>query len=206
MRDPENITGIVETAPDFLGFIFYPKSKRYVGENPALATFDQMPESISRAGVFVNENQGKVIETCKTFGLEIAQLHGPESPEYCKQVQQAGIIVFKAFSIDDSFDFETVKPYANVVDYFLFDTKGKLPGGTGQKFDWGILSEYELDVPFFLSGGISPDDLNSIKEFKHSALYGIDLNSGFEIEPAMKDVAKVKGFVQEMRNYQESKI
>ena len=206
MRDPENITGIVEAAPDFLGFIFYPKSKRYVGENPALATFGQIPNSILKAGVFVNENQENVIDTCKTFGLEIAQLHGPESPEYCKQVQQAGIIVFKAFSIDDSFDFETVKPYTNVVDYFLFDTKGKLPGGTGQKFDWGILSEYELDVPFFLSGGIAPDDLNSIKEFKHSALYGIDLNSGFEIEPAMKDVAKVKSFVQEMRNYQESKI
>ncbi len=206
MRDPENITGIVETAPDFLGFIFYPKSKRYVGENPALATFDQIPNSILKAGVFVNENQENVIDTCKTFGLEIAQLHGQEAPEYCKQVQQAGIIVFKAFSVDDSFDFETVKPYTNVVDYFLFDTKGKLPGGTGQKFDWGILSEYELDVPFFLSGGIAPDDLNSIKEFKHSALYGIDLNSGFEIEPAMKDVAKVKSFVQEMRNYQESKI
>jgi phosphoribosylanthranilate isomerase len=199
MRDPENISGIVKAAPDYLGFIFYPKSKRFVGENPASETFNQVPGSILKAGVFVNELQEKVIQVCKEYGIQIAQLHGKESPEYCKSIQQEGIKVFKAFSVDDKFDFKVVEPYTKVVDYFLFDTKGKLPGGTGLKFNWDVLKEYQQDVPFFLSGGIGPDDLGSIMNFNHPALYGIDINSGFEIEPALKDVEKVSNFIKSFK-------
>ena len=110
-----------------------------------------MPDTTQKVGVFVNETMDTVVAICKKHNLQVAQLHGKESPEYCLQVKQAGLTVFKAFSVDDDFDFHQLEKYAKVVDYFLFDTKGKLPGGTGEKFNWQVLQQYQLDNPFFLS-------------------------------------------------------
>ncbi|HET6556119.1 MAG TPA: phosphoribosylanthranilate isomerase [Prolixibacteraceae bacterium] len=193
MRDPENIAGIAAAGPDFMGFIFYGKSSRYVG--PLFEVDSLVPPSIKKAGVFVNEIPERVIETCQKVHLDIAQLHGNESPGYCRQIQQAGLTVFKAFAIGESFDFNILEEYRPCCHFFLFDTKGQLPGGTGHKFDWQLLNNYQLDIPFFLSGGIRPEDLNSIQQIHHPKLYGVDINSGFEVSPAVKDVSKVRQFI-----------
>jgi len=199
MRDPENISGVVAALPDFLGFIFYPKSKRFAGFEPSLEVLGVVPDSVNKVGVFVNETPENVLEICQNWKLDVAQLHGNESPEYCRQIKDSGITLFKAFSVDESFDFTTLKSYSEVCDYFLFDTKGQLPGGTGQKFNWQLLENYKGDVPFLLSGGIGPDDLKAVRNFQHRQLFGIDINSGFEISPALKDVAKVQKFINEIR-------
>ena len=129
----------------------------------------------------------------------MVQLHGHETPEYCKQIKDSGITVFKAFSVDESFDFAILQAYSGFCDYFLFDTKGQLPGGTGQKFNWQLLENYKGDIPFFLSGGIDSNDLEAVLNFRHPQLFGIDINSGFEISPALKDVEKVKSFISGIR-------
>ena len=202
MRNTENISGVAAALPDFLGFIFYPKSARFVGEEFLAEQLENIPSSIQKVGVFVNELPEKVIGICKRLDLQVVQLHGSESPEYCQQIKASGLTVFKAFSVDDSFDFEQLSGYGDVCDYFLFDTKGHLPGGTGQKFNWALLKNYNGLVPFFLSGGIGPDDLEAIRNFEHPRWRGLDLNSGFELLPALKDVDKVQQFIREIRNIQ----
>jgi len=199
MRDPENVSGMVAALPDYMGFIFYPKSKRFVGFEPSSELLSAVPDSIKKVGVFVDETPEKVLETIQNWDLDVVQLHGYETPEYCKQIQDSGITVFKAFSVDESFDFSSVNAYSGVCDYFLFDTKGQLPGGTGQKFNWQLLENYKGDIPFFLSGGIGLDDLEAVLSFRHPQLFGIDVNSGFEISPALKDVEKVRTFISGIR-------
>lgn len=200
MRQPDNIRGVLVAEPDFIGYIFYPKSKRYVGENPTMEIFDLVPGSTQKVAVFVNETVEQVQRICKHFTIAFAQLHGNESPEYCRQIKDAGIRVIKAFAVDQNFDFKSLNAYQAEVDYFLFDTKGKLPGGTGLKFDWSVLENYQLSVPFLLSGGIGPDDEAALNAFAHEQLVGLDINSGFELEPALKDEQKVKAFVEAVRS------
>jgi phosphoribosylanthranilate isomerase len=200
MRTPENISGVAFAFPDYLGFIFYPKSKRFVGFEPLSDVLSIIPDSVKKVGVFVDEAPEKVFEIYRNWNLNVIQLHGNETPEYCQQIQDSGITVFKAFSVDDQFDFEILNAYSGVCDYFLFDTKSQLPGGTGQKFNWQLLENYKVDVPFFLSGGISPDDLDAVLNFRHPQLFGIDINSGFEISPGLKDVEKVKNFISGIRS------
>jgi len=202
MRDPDNISGVADTLPDFMGFIFYPKSKRFVGTDFSVNAISTIPESIKKVGVFVDELPEKVIEICQNLKLQVAQLHGEESTEYCRQIQSSELTVFKAFSVDEQFDFEKLDAYSGVCDYFLFDTKGHLPGGTGQKFNWQLLENYKGEIPFFLSGGIGPDDLEAIRHFSHPRWHGIDVNSGFELAPALKDVEKVNQFIHQIRNNQ----
>lgn len=200
MRDPENVSGVVAAGPDYLGFIFYPQSKRFAGFEPSPELLAAVPDSVKKAGVFVDETPEAVLEICRKWKLDVAQLHGHETPDYCSQIRDSGITVFKAFSVDESFDFTTLEAYSGVCTCFLFDTKGQVPGGTGQKFNWQLLENYKGDVPFFLSGGIGPDDLDAIRIFKHPRWRGIDINSGFEIGPALKDVEKVNGFISAIRN------
>jgi len=201
MRDPENISGVAAALPDYLGFIFYPKSKRFVGFEPSPETLAVVPDSVKKVGVFVDETPEKVLETAQNWKLDVIQLHGNETPEYCRQIQNSGITVFKAFSMDKSFEFGSLNAYSGVCDCFLFDNKGQLPGGTGQKFNWQLLENYNGDVSFFLSGGIEPNDLEAIRNFEHPRWRGIDINSGFEISPAMKDVMKVKTFISGIRKF-----
>ena len=200
MRIPENIDNICLSVPDYLGFIFYDRSKRYIGRHPDPAIFNRVPTPIQKVGVFVNEEKNELIRLCRQYGLAAAQLHGNESTDYCRDIRANGIIVIKAFAVSETFDFKIVKPYEQSVDYFLFDTAGKLPGGNGNKFKWNILEDYKGNIPFFLSGGIRPEDAKALKGLDYPSLFALDINSGFEIGPGLKDALAVTDFIRKIKN------
>jgi phosphoribosylanthranilate isomerase len=197
MRDPDNIRRVVELNPDYMGFILYPGSKRYLGNNYKLSV--EIPETISRIGVFVNALIPDVIQWINKLGLNYVQLHGSESTEYCRELINMDIHVIKSFSIDPEFDFSVVADYAPWCDYFLYDTKTRLYGGSGEQFDWSKLKDYTFNKPFILSGGIGPDDSNSIKQMNSPTLHAIDLNSKFETCAGLKDILLIKDFITKMR-------
>jgi phosphoribosylanthranilate isomerase len=199
MRAPENIADLLALQPDFLGFIFYPRSARYVGEDWAAGLQEGFPEKTKKVGVFVNAATADILAAVLRYGLEAVQLHGEESPEACQELRKQGLLVFKAFSVDDDFDFETLRPYEGSCDFYLFDTKGQQYGGNGTTFNWEVLQKYGFDTPFFLSGGIDLDHAEQIKSLSLPALKGIDINSRFETAPALKDVGKVAAFFQRLR-------
>lgn len=189
MRDPGNIAEVSQLQPDFLGFIFYAPSPRFVGEDfrmPAL------PSTISRVGVFVNETTGVILEKVKAHALEFVQLHGQESVEQCRSLKASGVGVIKVFSVDDETDFSNTEAYRDAVDYFLFDTKGKFYGGNAMRFNWDVLRRYDQRVPFFLSGGIRPEHMEEINALSDLNLAAIDVNSGVEVRPGYKDTHKIK--------------
>ena len=192
MRDAENICQVEALGIDMMGFIFYPKSSRYVSKHP-----EYLPTKCKRIGVFVDEDIEQVKHIAEEFALNLIQLHGSESPEYAQRLRDWKVI--KAFNIATKEDLEATKPYEGLVDYFLFDTKGKSAGGNGEKFNWNVLSNYKGNTPFLLSGGIGPDDAGRIKVFQHPKCIGIDLNSRFETAPALKDINKLKSFIQALQ-------
>ena len=196
MRDSDNIRAVEELGVDWMGFIFYNKSSRFVSEVP-----EYLPLKSKRVGVFVNEALETILQTSSMFSLDFVQLHGNESPEFCETLSTCGLSIIKAFSITDNKEFESekFKPYESFCDYFLFDTKTELFGGSGKKFNWEILSDYFGNTPFLLSGGISPDDVEEIKSFVHPKYAGIDLNSRFEITPAYKNIKLLQNFIKEIR-------
>lgn len=223
MRNSENVSSLLALKPDFIGFIFYDKSKRFVTDFPQV----QFPAEIKKVGVFVNEIIEEVIATVEKNKLDFVQLHGDETPDYCENLMRMvtepfdyaqdklgrsenitesvisaplnhQVQIIKAFSVDETFDFDLIQPYENYCEYFLFDTKGKDYGGNGVKFNWEILQKYKGKTPFLLSGGISKEDAVEINKIKHSAFEGIDINSGFEIEPALKNINDIKEFKQNL--------
>jgi len=194
MKYPDNISAVAALQPDYMGFIFYPQSPRYAGEiEKYIGETEKNLEKIAvfKTGVFVNENEGKVKKLIGKCHLDAIQLHGSESPQFCG-LFKGKVTVIKAFGIDEHFDFATLEPYDGKVDYFLFDTKTSQHGGSGQSFDWSLLDQYKLDIPFFLSGGLSPENIEEVKSIDHPQFYGVDLNSKFEIEPGLKDIDKLK--------------
>jgi phosphoribosylanthranilate isomerase len=199
MREAENIRQLVELGPDYIGFIFYPKSQRFVGEKIGEETVELVPTCIQKVGVFVDEPFESLLEQFRNNKLEMVQLHGNELPEYCSRMRQLGIPVIKVFRVDNGFDFSITEPYAGSCDFFLFDTRDDLPGGTGKKFNWQLLDAYTGDTPFFLSGGIGPSDAEMISHLQHEKMYGVDVNSGFEIEPALKNIEALKRFISTIR-------
>lgn len=196
MKFTENREQVEQLPVDLLGYIFYPPSKRFVGEQPDAGLFLSAKPKV---GVFVDENVFEILGLAKNFGFEYIQLHGKENPKTCQILNKQGLKVLKAFSVDDTFDFNSTILYEDAVDYFLFDTKTELHGGSGQKFNWKVLKKYNGQTPFFLSGGIGPDDTESILQIDHSMLAGVDLNSGFEEEPGLKNIEKLKGFIEQIR-------
>ncbi|WP_348810990.1 phosphoribosylanthranilate isomerase [Flavobacterium maritimum] len=192
MKYPDNILEVGSLLPDYMGFIFWEKSARYFdGDLPNL------PKSIRKVGVFVNESIPVILEKIAKYDLQAIQLHGHESVEFCKDLKSeidAAIEIIKVFSVDDTFDFNVVEPFETVCDYFLFDTKGKLPGGNGTTFDWKVLANYPSSKPFFLSGGIGLDEMDAVNEILKTNLpvYAIDVNSKFEIEPGLKNINHVR--------------
>ena len=203
MRDAENIRQVETLGIDWMGFIFWPKSKRYVSRRPAY-----LPTRCKRVGVFVNEDIEQVKRTANDYALDIIQLHGSESPEYLRQLRSLcgdSIATIKAFNIATKDDLEATKPYEGMADYFLFDTKAQVPGGSGQQFDWSVLADYVGETPILLSGGIGPDDAERLHAFfagsgsAAAKCIGIDLNSRFELSPGLKDVTVLARFLNELK-------
>lgn len=199
LTDTVNAREIAGTLPDFLGYIFYPESVRFVGKKPAADLFKTIPDSIIKTGVFVNEDPSSVIEKMNSFNLDLVQLHGDERPEYCNWLKENDLKVIKAVRINNDFNYNILKQYIDVCDYFLFDTRSGLRGGSGIKFDWKKLNEYHLNIPFFLSGGIGPEDASLIKKIRHEMMFAVDINSRFETSPGIKDPEKVKRFIDEIK-------
>jgi len=193
LTDPHNIKDVLTLGPQYIGLIFYPKSARYIGElDPEyLLTL----KNVKKTGVFVNSSITEVEQMMVKYQLDAIQLHGNESPEFCSelmasmQMTEAGVEIIKAFGVDIDFDFQQLEAYLSVVDYFLFDTKTPLHGGSGKAFDWHILDRYSYDKPFFLSGGIGPDNFKHAYQIEDERLYALDLNSRFESSPGFKNIS-----------------
>ena len=210
MRTPENISALLEIPIDFIGFIFYPQSTRYVGKKGLDKWIGNNTEAfgeVKKVGVFVNAEVEEILNSVHDYQLDYIQLHGNESAEYCRElsilwqvssVRKARMI--KAFSIDEEFDFSSTEAYAPYCSYFLFDTKGKNPGGNGFTFDWSLLEAYQGVTPFLLSGGLDPDSVKEIKALDFPQLSGIDINSRFETEPGVKDIESIQTFIQQVKN------
>ncbi len=199
MKYQDNIKQIAALQPDYLGFIFYKRSKRnFDGDIPAIS------EKIKKTGVFVNETADFILEKVKKYKLKAVQLHGDESPDLCKELGENGKIeIIKVFSIGEKFDFELISIYEDVCDYFLFDTKGKEKGGNGIPFNWRQLENYSSQKPYFLSGGIGLDEVTELNAFFRTKAsekcFALDLNSKFEIESGLKDIEKLKKFIQNLK-------
>jgi len=195
MKYRANIQEVAALQPDYLGFIFYEKSPRFCnGELP------EIPNTIAKVGVFVNAPLSEILNKIKAYNLQLVQLHGEESPEICEVLRLINIKVIKTFSIDDTFDFETLRPYEPVCDYFLFDTKGKHYGGNGTTFNWEILKKYPSQKPFFLSGGIGLEEISKLKQL-NLPIYVLDVNSKFETEPGLKNSNACKKIIQILKQH-----
>lgn len=201
MRQPDNIRMVEALDIDWMGFIFYPKSPRFVASRPYY-----LPLGTKRVGVFVNATMDEILTHVSDYSLDLIQLHGHETPEVCRQVrttlQQQGenVRLIKAISIHDEKDLLEAQRYDGVADYLLFDTKTPGYGGSGQKFDWSLLNTYPGTTPFLLSGGIDADDAATVGSITHPLLIGIDLNSRFETAPALKDIGLLKAFITTIRS------
>ncbi len=199
MKYPENILEVAALGPDYLGFIFYDKSPRYFD-----GIIPEIPGKIKKTGVFVNATIHEITRKATQYQLQAVQLHGGEHAVFCRELRQVlpAVEIIKVFSVKDQFDFSRLHPFEDDVDYFLFDTKGEQPGGNGYTFDWGVFRNYPSEKPFFLSGGIGPEETGLITGFLNSPGYNkvaalchaIDVNSRFETEPGRKNTKQLHEF------------
>ena len=201
MKYQENIEVVAALQPDYMGFIFYDKSPRLVDSE-----IPDVSKNIKKMGVFVNETIEGIIDKVEKYSLQAVQLHGNESAEFCGELksifehcEKSFIEIIKVFSVKDDFDFSILEPYEEVCDYYLFDTKGKLPGGNGFTFNWEVLKNYPSNKPYFLSGGIGLEEIDNVLSFlrrqESKNCYAIDINSKFELKPGLKDIEKLKTFI-----------
>ena len=198
LKFESNILGLSKLEPDYMGFIFWEKSKRLVIDS----TPNLSQTKIKKTGVFVNANFEKIKDKIRVHKLEAIQLHGLESPKFCEKIKNLGVEIIKAFSIDENFNFNILEKYELCSDYFLFDTKGKSPGGNGISFDWEILRNYKYEKKFFLSGGIGIESISAIKKIKNLSLplFCVDINSRFELNPGEKNIELIKSFKNSLEN------
>jgi phosphoribosylanthranilate isomerase len=198
MRDEENLQQLIQVGPDYIGFIFYSKSKRYVGEDDAVSFIKPLP--VQKVGVFVNEENSEVLRRAKALDLQIIQLHGDESPDQADELKSHGLKVIKVFSVSDTLPVNELARFKKSADYFLLDTKTEGYGGSGVRFDWSVLREYDNEVPLFLSGGIGEEHLPEIAELSRSLnIHAIDVNSRFEVSPALKNIDSISLFAQKLK-------
>lgn len=230
MRETENIRQVAELGVDMMGFIFWPDSPRFVkmisaqagiipdyseerlkkmrSSSQSSANADNRPK---RVGVFVDEMPQSIVTRVYNYELDFVQLHGDESAVMIENLKRTlipeiapDIKIIKALSIREKDDVKRWREYEGAADMLLFDTKCKTVGGSGEQFDWLVLEAYDGNIPFLLSGGIGPDDAERVMKFSHPQFAGIDLNSRFEISPALKDVEKLKSFIQTIRQYEQN--
>ena len=200
ITDPKNAEEVGALRPDYMGFIFYPRSLRYVGNQPDPALFSAVPGGIAKTAVFVNEYYERMIDVTGKFGIHYIQLHGMESPETCTALRSHGLKVIKVFPGDQVHNTRLLKDYEEAADYFLFDTPAKSHGGSGRKFDWSRLDECKCRKRFFLSGGIAVDDAEQLRQLDLKGLFAVDINSRFETVPGVKDPVLVGDFIKRLRN------
>ncbi len=198
MKHKENIEEVLSLAPDYLGLIFFPGSKRYVESLDA--DYVRQFSGTKKTGVFVDAELDEVRDRVARFGLQAVQLHGSENAGYCALVKALGVETIKAFGISEGFDWGQLTSYADAVDYYLFDTKTPDYGGSGRSFDWDLLSGYEQDKSFLLSGGLKLENLQEALALADERLYGLDLNSKFESQPGLKDLALLTKAFQTIRH------
>jgi phosphoribosylanthranilate isomerase len=196
LKHVNNIDELYQSGVRMMGFIFFEKSKRFIATKDRETLFAKIPMDVEKVGVFVNSNITEVINAIKEYKLDYVQLHGEESNEYCREIRSYAKVI-KAFRVGEHFNFNDIASYTDA-DVYLFDAKGKEYGGNGIQYDWNILQQYNSKTPFLLSGGIGPDDADGINAFRHERFFGIDVNSGFEIEPGLKDATKVKTFINQL--------
>ncbi|MGV6831183.1 MAG: phosphoribosylanthranilate isomerase [bacterium] len=194
-----NTVAVSRLQPDYLGFIFHEDSPRNFD-----STIPSLPTNIVKVGIFVDQKVEFIVNHIEKHHLDAVQLHGHESPEVCRILKSTKKIIIKVFSIKDEFDFDVLKAYEDVCDYFLFDTKGKLPGGNGYTFDWKVLENYNSTKPFFLSGGIGLNEVDKLKGFKNikafEYCYALDVNSKFETKPGLKNIEKLEKFIHDLQH------
>jgi phosphoribosylanthranilate isomerase len=208
MKEPDNIRQLVELTPDYIGFIFYPHSKRFVADLDVDAMTSISP-TIKKTGVFVDETMDAMADEVIQYDLDAVQLHGEESGEFCRSFRkflhnmqtEKHVEIIKAFGLSETFDFDALAEYEDFVDYYLFDTATAERGGSGLTFDWSLLEKYQGKKPYFLSGGLSLDNIHAISEIKDVRLHGVDLNSRFEVGPGVKDINKLKVAFERIRGY-----
>jgi len=199
MREPSNILEVAGLQPDYMGFIFYKKSPRCVPIDFMLPS--EFPKTVKKVGVFVEEHLEQVMNSVHQHQLDFVQLHGDESMVYCEKLKKRNVGVIKVFSVDDAFDFRVTRNYSDVVDYFLFDTKGKYHGGNGQAFDWTLLKRYDQEIPFFLSGGLSVDNIANVNTLNNLNLHAMDVNSGVETSVGVKSMERITDLKWEIEKY-----
>lgn len=198
MREAGNIAAIAALKPDMMGFIFYPSSPRYAG-GILPQEVNELPAEIRKVAVFVNETASGIMNTVERYNITTIQLHGSETPRMCRQLKENGMKVIKAIGVETAEDMEQCSAFEECCDMLLFDTKSRLYGGTGQRFDWTVLRNYRGSLPFLLSGGISEEDSGQIRALEHTRFVGIDLNSRFEIAPGVKDRERLEAFIGNIR-------
>ena len=199
MRDKENIAQLIKLPIDYIGFIFYTGSLRYAGTKIDPSVLNLIPSTIQKVGVFVNSSIEEVLNIANENQIEIIQLHGNETPEYCDKLSEKGFTIIKTITANIENFQNKLTDYRFCCNYYLFDTPTIKYGGSGQKFDWKILSHQKFYLPFFLSGGISSDDINNIKNLNIPGIHAIDLNSKFEIEPGLKNIELIKDFMEKVK-------
>ena len=205
LKIPTNINELATLNIDMMGFIFYEKSPRFVGEHFYKTHLQALPKSIRKVGVFVDEDEKMVLQKIEDYGLDVVQLHGNESVVYCKKLKAKNISIIKAFHVDNAIGFSKLASYQKSCDYFLFDTKGKEKGGNGISFNWDVLNNYLLDTPFLLSGGIGIENINKALSITHPQLVGFDINSKIEVEPALKSYELANVLTTKIKNYEPYK-
>lgn len=199
MKYPENISEIIGLEPDYIGFIFYPSSKRFVESVPEISS-----SSVKKVGVFVNDRMVNIIDKTNLNLLDYVQLHGDETADYCEKLKRIlpyKTEIIKAFQITEQFDFDVLKAYEKYCSIFLFDTPSLGYGGSGKSFDWDILKQYNLKTPFFLSGGIGLHNIDDVLNWKHDQLIAYDFNSKLESEPGLKNKKLVEEILNKVRTH-----
>lgn len=194
MTEGKNIRQVETAGAEWMGFVFYPPSPRYARHIP-----DYLPERARRVGVFVDASTESIMETVRQWGLHLVQLHGQEMPAQCLEIRKKGTKVIKAFSVRNRETLETLSEYGETCDFFLFDTPCESHGGSGRRFDWTLLNAYQGHTPFLLGGGLNPESVGPLTRLSHPQWAGIDLNSGFELSPGIKDAEAVAGFIRDLR-------
>ena len=200
LNNTANIGEVLSCEPDYIGFIFYRRSPRYISGKVEPVFSQQITDKVKKVGVFVNESVNTIIDLALGYQLEMVQLHGNEDADVAGKLKSEGLEVIKAFSVGENFSFRQLEAYEECCNYFLFDTAGEQRGGTGIKFNWALLENYKGTTPFFLSGGIGPEDGNLIKRLDYKMLAGLDINSKFEISPGVKDIPGLRKFINEIRS------